>query len=88
MGLFAGASMAVGVILSVMACSAAKAPAYIPAPAQEVEVGTYAAQLQFCVSRSSTRAQADVCRETVEAYWCGPAGILADAGACGDGGGR
>lgn len=57
---------------------------------EQAEVAVYAAQEQACVAQATTKAAADACIAAVKQGWCGDAGALATAGACGaqDAGGQ
>lgn len=47
-------------------------------------LASYRAESLDCVSKATTKVEADLCRAAVEARYCGAGGTLADAGACGD----
>lgn len=53
--------------------------------AEQTAVAAYGAEQIQCVELAATRGQADECRARVRATYCGPGGVLAEAGAC-DGG--
>ena len=53
-----------------------------PTPAQQAEVVSYAAQEQACVALATTEDAADKCIAQVRALYCGPFGVLREAGAC------
>ncbi len=74
-----GASaLALGALLFVLpGCSANS-----PTPAQQAEVVSYTAQEQACVALASTQAQANACIASVRLTYCGPTGVLREAGAC------
>ena len=42
----------------------------------------YRSESLACISKASTKAEADICRAAVEVHYCGDGGALADAGAC------
>ena len=53
-----------------------------PTPAQQIDLGFWAADDARCVAQSSTRAQADVCADHNRIAACGDGGTFADSGAC------
>ena len=56
--------------------------------AQQTAVATYLAEQEQCVALAGTRLQAEDCRAGVKETWCGPRGVLYEAGACNYDGGR
>ena len=74
-----GASaLALGALLTVLPGCGANSPT----PAQQAEVVSYAAQEQACVALATTEDAADKCIAQVRALYCGPFGVLREAGAC------
>jgi len=53
-----------------------------PTPVQEADVAAWTADDGMCIKSSSTRAQADDCRDSIRIAFCGSQGLLKDAGAC------
>jgi hypothetical protein len=55
----------------------------LPTPAQQADLAAWTADDGVCVTNSSTRAQADACRDNMRRVFCSAdGGLLADSGAC------
>ena len=70
--------LAVAGLLLLGACAAS------PTPAQQIDLGFWAANDQQCLRQSATRAQFNACADQQRVAECGDGGLLADSGACGD----
>lgn len=71
--------LAVAGLLLLGACAAS------PTPAQQIDLGFWAANDARCEAQSSTKPELDACRDGSRIAACGPGGSFADAGAaCAD----
>jgi hypothetical protein len=73
-----GTTSALLVAAAVWACAAA------PTPAQQIDLGFWAANDAVCVKNSTTREQAEACMDANRVAMCSDGGILADSGGCAD----